>query len=129
MKIAPSSAATNLNRWNVPSCPASAVPTSTGATDAGSVRGRAAISQMRALVFIATSGPAREFREVGPPLLLVRLAPLLGLIAHVEEEVRVVGELLDARKPVLRCVEARLQQPQREGRELEHLGAPRHRLL
>ena len=48
MNSAPISAAANASAWNVPSVAASAVPTSTGATAAGSVRGRAAISQMRA---------------------------------------------------------------------------------
>ena len=47
MNSAPTIAATNASGWNVPSVAASAVPTSTGATAAGSVRGRAAISQMR----------------------------------------------------------------------------------
>ena len=47
MKIAPSSAATNASGWKVPSPSASEVPTSTGAIAAGSVRSRAAISQMR----------------------------------------------------------------------------------
>ena len=40
-----------------------------------------------------------------------------------------MGELLDARAAVLVGVEARLQQPQRERREREHLAAPLHRLL
>ena len=47
MKSAPSSAARNVSTLKVSSVAASAVPTSTGATAAGSVRGRAAISQMR----------------------------------------------------------------------------------
>ena len=46
MNSAPSIAATNVSQRNVPSVAASAVPTSTGATAAGSVRGRAAMSQM-----------------------------------------------------------------------------------
>ena len=48
MNSAPTSAARNVSGLNVPPVQASAVPTSTGATAAGSVRGRAAISQMRA---------------------------------------------------------------------------------
>ena len=47
MKIAPISVATKVSGWKTSSAAASAVPTSTGATAAGSVRGRAAISQMR----------------------------------------------------------------------------------
>ena len=39
-----------------------------------------------------------------------------------------MGELLDAGHPVLGGVEARLQQPQRERRQLEHLAAPLDRL-
>ena len=49
MNRAPSSAARNANGLNVPAPSASDVPTSTGATAAGSVRGRAAMSQMRAV--------------------------------------------------------------------------------
>ena len=40
-----------------------------------------------------------------------------------------MGELLDARETVLGGVEARLQQAQRERRELQHLAAPAHGLL
>ena len=47
MKIEPSSAATNGPGRKMPRSIATAVPTSTGATAAGSVRMRAAISQMR----------------------------------------------------------------------------------
>src|ERR1700754_2218550 len=46
MKSAPSSVATKVSGLKVPSVAAYAVPTSTGAAAAGSVRGRAAISQM-----------------------------------------------------------------------------------
>ena len=49
MKIAPSSAATNAPARNVPSVPASDVPTRTGAMAAGSVRSRAAMTQMRTI--------------------------------------------------------------------------------
>ena len=54
----------------MPSVAASAVPTSTGATAAGSVRGRAAISQMRAAVARAplTAGAGtREVRACASP--------------------------------------------------------------
>ena len=40
-----------------------------------------------------------------------------------------MGELLDPGETVLGRVEARLQEPQRERRELEHLAAPGHSLL
>src|SRR6266550_5294564 len=104
MKIAPSSAATKppMRRWR--SVADSAVPTSTGATAAGSVRRRAAMIQMRTLdtrwsvvrgSWNRPSGPARELREVGRALGLVGLAPLARLVGGVEEEVGVVGQLLD----------------------------------
>ena len=57
MNSAPSSAARKVRTLKVSSVAASAVPTSTGATAAGSVRGRAAISQMRAA--LGRSGRAR----------------------------------------------------------------------
>src|SRR5579872_4717526 len=113
MKIAPSSAARNASARKCPAPSASEVPTSTGATAAGSVRTRAAITQMRtALVagecpeaglslVAATLCPSGEAGEVGGALLLVGLAPLLGLLAHVEQQVGVVGELLHAGEPVL----------------------------
>src|SRR6476646_2477870 len=81
---------------------AAAVPTNTGAIAAGSVRGRAAISQMR------KSGPLRVLGEVRAASLLVGVAPLLALLGHVEEEGCGVGELLDSGQPILRGVEARL---------------------
>ena len=56
---------------------ASAVPTSTGATAAGSVRGRAAMSQMRTA---RTHGRRGNLREVGLALLLVGLAALARLL-------------------------------------------------
>src|SRR3954452_8215271 len=82
---------------------AAAVPTSTGAIAAGSVRGRAAISQ------ILKSGPLRVFGEVRAAALLVSVAALLALLRHVEEQSRLVGELLDAGDTVLYGVEARLE--------------------
>src|SRR2546423_14545416 len=108
MKTAPTSAATNASGRNVPCVPASDVPTSTGATDAGSVRTRAAMSQMRMPV-PAPLRPFRELREVGLALLDVGVAPLLGLVGHVEEQRRVAGELLDPRQPVVRGVHRRLE--------------------
>jgi hypothetical protein len=47
MNTAPSNAATNASARKCPAPSASEVPTSTGATAAGSVRKRAAINQMR----------------------------------------------------------------------------------
>src|SRR3954452_6689076 len=120
MKIDPISAATKAQtRRRSPCCSmAAAVPTSTGAIAAGSVRGRAAISQ------ILNSGPLRILGEVRAASLLVRVAPLLTLLGHVEEQRRVVGELLDPGQPVLGRVEARLEEGQGEGGEGRHLAAP-----
>src|SRR3954471_14090670 len=112
MKIEPISAHTKRSGLKVPSVPASAVPTSTGATAAGSVRGRAATAQSRSAPM--ASGALRELAEVGLALLAVGVASLLRLLGPVEEEVRVVGELLDAGQAILCGVEARLQEPQRE---------------
>src|SRR5687768_407032 len=118
MKMLPTSAAANASGRNSPSAPASAVPTSTGEIAAGSVRGRAAIAQMRSgAVSRATRQPLRaagELREVGGALLAVGVAAFLRLVGHVEEQVGVMRQLLQARKPVLGRVEARLQQAQRE---------------
>src|ERR687884_578970 len=127
MKIDPIRAHANRSGLNVPSVPASAVPTSTGATAAGSVRGRAATIQ--SLGALGRSGALRELAEAGLALLAVGVASLLRLLRSVEEEVGVVRELLDAGQPVLGGIEARLQQPQREGGERQHLAAPLHRLL
>src|SRR4051794_35936240 len=127
MKIEPISAHAKRSGLNTPSEPASAVPTSTGATAAGSVRAREATSQSR-------SGPGRlwslgELAEVGSALLAVGVTALLRLFGCVEEEVGVVGELLDAGQAVLRSVEAGLQEAQRERRQREHLAAPLDGLL
>src|SRR4051795_6737168 len=105
---------------------AAAVPTSTGAIAAGSVRGRAAISQIltRASRRERASRAPRELAEVRLSLLLEGLAPLARLLVSVEEKVGVVGELLDPGVAVLVGVEARLEEPQREGGEGEHLAAP-----
>src|SRR5215213_2808579 len=127
MKIEPISAQTNRSGLKVPSVPASAVPTSTGATAAGSVRGRAATAQRRSP--LTRSGALRELAEVGLALLAVGVASLLRLLRCVEEEVGVVRELLDAGQAVFGGVEAGLQEPQGEGGELEHLAAPLDRLL
>ena len=54
----------------------------------------------------------------GRALGLERLAALLGLGLAVEQQVRVVGELLDAGVAVLVGVEAQLREPQRPRREL-----------
>src|SRR3954452_17254067 len=128
MNTLPISAHTRRSGLNVPSVPARAVPTRTGAIAAGSVRGRAAISQSLSGVR-SRSGALRELGEVGLALLLVCVTSLLGLLGHVEEEVRVVCELLDAAQAVLARVEARLQEAQRERRELKHLAAPLDGLL
>src|SRR3954469_11962067 len=127
MKIEPISAHAKRSGLNVPSVCASAVPTSTGATAAGSVRGRAATSHRRSAR--PSSGPLRELSEVGLALLGVGSASLLRLLRAIEEEVGVVRELLDPGQSVLGRVEARLQQAQREGGEREHLAAPLHRFL
>src|SRR5882724_10911256 len=99
MKIEPTRAARKApTRGRCPThCTAAAVPTSTGAIAAGRVRGRAAISQ----ILIAPSPlarcswPPRELGKVGLAFLLERLAALAGLLAAVEEEIGIVGQLLD----------------------------------
>src|SRR3954467_11585103 len=108
MKIEPISAHANGSGLKGPPGSASAVPTSTGATAAGSVRGRDATSQSRSGLK-AASRALRESLEVGLSLLAVGVTALLGLLRHVEEEVRVVRELLDAGQSVLAGVEACLQ--------------------
>src|SRR5205807_6320572 len=70
----------------------------------------------------------REPVELGTALLEVRLLALLRLLAHVVEEGRVSGELLDTRKTVVGGVERRLQHAQRERAVVQHALAPRHRL-
>src|SRR3954467_7756902 len=142
MKIDPISAQAKRSGLKVPSVPASAVPTSTGATAAGSVRGREATSQSRSGLKASRalrsralrarwvrSRALRELAEVGLSLLAVGVASLLRLLRHVEEEVGVVRELLDAGEAVLCGVEAGLEEPQREGRERQHLAAPLDGLL
>ena len=153
MNTAPSSAAPNARAWKWPAPSASEVPTSTGATAAGSVRTRAAITHIRVMLVLPLAAPCPagggaaivvcaavipssigpgsatawraassgsrapgELGEVGLAPLAVGVAALLRLLAAVEQQVRVVGELLDAAQTVLGRVEARLQQPQRERR-------------
>src|SRR3954469_25356187 len=106
MSSAPSSAATNAPGRKTPCCTAIEVPTSTGATAAGSVRTRAAMSQiriasLRTAVAMPRLRPLREAREVRRALLPVGVAALLRLGVLVEEQVGVVGELLDAAEAVL----------------------------
>src|SRR4051794_21793143 len=119
MRSAPSSAAAKRSGWKTPAVPASDVPTSTGARPTGSVFGRAAISQMRSTLGLAVPvlivpspcrpravipdslRPPREAREVRRALLQERRAALARLLAAVEQQVGVVGELLDARVAVL----------------------------
>src|SRR6202035_6008523 len=126
MNTAPSSAAANASGWKWSAPSAREVPTSTGATAAGRVRTRAAITQMRTAL---TLGPLGEAGEVGPALLAVGVPPLLCLLAAVEQQVLLVGQLLNTAQAVLRGVEARLHQPQGERREGEHLPAPANGLL
>src|SRR3954452_20800451 len=128
MKIEPISAQAKRSGLNVPSVPASEVPTNTGAMAAGSVCGRDASSQSRSGLK-AASRALREPVEVGLSLLAVGVTALLRLLRHVEEEVGVVRELLDAGKAVFGGVEAGLEEPQRERRQREHLAAPLDGLL
>src|SRR4051812_22468423 len=101
MKTEPTRAATNAPQRK-PVAPAArsaaALPTSTGAIAAGSVRRRAAMTHMRRpLTAPATSRSARELGEVRVTLLLEGLAALASLLASVEEQVRVVRQLLNPR--------------------------------
>src|SRR5436305_3190420 len=119
MKIEPISAQAKRSGLNVPSVPARAVPTSTGAIAAGSVRGRAATSHSR-------SGlrTLRETAKVRAALLAEGVPPLLRLLRAVEEEVGVVCELLDAGEAILGGVEARLHQAQRRRPQSHHFEIP-----
>src|SRR5260370_13924990 len=116
-----------------PSWMATAVPASTGATEAASVAGRTADHQtlpgVRAGAVATTSGSLRELREVRFPFLHVRVAAFLRLFAHVVEKGRVARQLLDAGQPVIGSVEARFEQGQGRRAELEHAAAPGDRLL
>src|ERR671912_1566686 len=118
--------ATSARHQWIPPPAALAVPTSTGTTAAGRVRGRAPRTQR----FMAGGGtgrpswPTGELRVVRRPLLDVGVAALLALLAHVEEQVGVVGQLLEPGQAVLGGVEAGLEEAQRHGRERQHLPAP-----
>src|SRR3954465_7426394 len=106
MKIDPISAHANRSGLKTSSEPASAGPTSTGATAAGRGRGRDATSQSRSGLWRLRS--LGELAEVGSALLAVGVTALLRLFGCVEEEVGVVGERRDARGASLGCVEAGL---------------------
>src|SRR5438876_3989624 len=124
MKMLPPSAAMKASARKVSCEAASAVPTSTGAIAAGSVRGRAATSQIRngalpapvsridaSIIGVApgrlrTTGEAREIRFA---LLDVGVAAFLPLLGHVKEHRRVACELLQAGEPVRVCIEGTLQ--------------------
>src|SRR3954454_13833215 len=129
MKIEPISAQAKRSGLNSPSRPASAVRTITGVTAAIGVGGREATSQSRSGLCLGRLRPLGELTEVGSALLAVGVTALLRLFGCIEEEVGVVGELLDAGQAVLRSVEAGLQEAQREGRQREHLAAPLDGLL
>src|SRR3954447_18071505 len=153
MKMLPTRAAKNAPTLMSSTCwTAAAVPTSTGAIAAGSVRVRAAMShnltrsllRFRSLAlqtsksrsFALASGgggvewlwPPGVLAEIRLAALDVRVPPLLALLGHVEAQRRVVGELLQAGQAVLGGVEARLQKAQRQRREVPHLATPRDRL-
>src|ERR1700682_6126066 len=106
MNTAPSSAAKNASGAKCRAPSASDVPTSTGATAAGSVRTRAAITQMRTA--LTRLGSLGEPGEVRLALVPIRVAALLRLLAPVEQQVRIARELLDPRQSILGRVEARL---------------------
>src|SRR5690348_1361120 len=107
-----------------PWCSPTAVPVSTGATDAASVAGRTADPHTRPAL-----GTLGEPGEIGFAFLDVCVPAFLRLFAQVVEERRVTGQLLNARQAVIRCVEPGLEHAQREGAELEHAPAPRDGLF
>src|SRR5215212_4099909 len=72
----------------------------------------------------ARSGTVGKPREVGFAFLFVGVAAFLGLLATVEEEISIVGELLDAGVAVLVGMEARFQETKRERRAIQHLTTP-----
>src|SRR3954447_25579287 len=76
-----------------------------------------------------TSGTLGELVEVGLALLEVGALALLRLLAHVVEERGIAGELLDAGEAVVGRVARRLDHAQRQRAVLQHLPAPRDRLL
>src|SRR4051812_14059344 len=110
------------------SATAAEVPTSTGATAAPNVRGRAPCTHNDADV-MPTSGPLRELVERRLALLEVGALALLGLFTHVVEEGGVAGELLDPGETVVGRVARRLDHAERERAVLQHLPAPCHGLL
>src|SRR5260370_39841665 len=116
-----------------PSWMATAVPASTGATEAASVAGRTADHQtrpgVRAEAGITNSRSLGKLRKIGLSLLHVRVAAFLRLFAHVVEKSCVARELLDAGQPVIGSVQARLEKAQGKRAELEHAAAPGDRLL
>src|SRR6476661_7978014 len=91
------------------------VPTATGASAAGSVLGREALTQTESA---PTLWSLRVLAEVGFALLDVRISAFLAFLAHVEEQCRVASQLLHASHPIRRGVEGCLEHPQRQGREL-----------
>src|SRR5690348_668311 len=113
---------------------ATAVPTRTGETEAASVAGRTADHQTRARLgtgaaaTVIASGSFRKAGKVRLSLLDVGVASLLRLFAHVVEQGRVAGQLLDPGQPVVGGVHAGLDHAQRERAVLEHAPAPGHRL-
>src|SRR5438270_5236786 len=116
-----------------PPCTATAVPTSTGETEAARVAGRAASHQTRAGVRagrISTTctrgvlGTLGELREVRLVLVDVGVATLLRLLAQVVEERGVAGQLLDARQPIVGGVQAGLDHAEGERTVREHLPTP-----
>src|SRR6202142_4408229 len=108
----------------VPSAPATAVPTSTGTTAAGRVRGLAPAIQSRAVVTLRAAPPSRAAREpceIGGAFFDIGVAALLALFGHVEKHRRVALELLDAGEAVVGGVEPGLQHAKgdrREGKDL-----------
>src|SRR5579875_162313 len=97
MKRAPIRAAKNAPGSKRLAPRARELPTRTGAREAGRVLGRAASSQTRHGGGPAGRplGPTGELGKVGLALFLEGVPTLLGLFAGVEEEVGVVGKLLD----------------------------------
>src|SRR6202165_501962 len=123
MAGAPSNAPNPAAGLMPPSWIATAVPASTGATEAARVAGRTPDHQTRRGVSVGAvatmSGSLGKLRKVGFSLLHVRIAAFLRLFAHVVEKGRVACKLLDAREPIVPGAEARLEhaQPQRAARE------------
>lgn len=120
-----------------PSGWAAAVPTITGTTAAGKVRGRAprthrftgpgavgtgaegaAPSGVTPALYpgdhvAGCSRSAGETAEFGRPVLLEGVATLLALFTHVEEHGGITGELLEPGQPVVGSMETALEHSQR----------------